>query len=83
MPGRAGPSVKRQLLRCALPLLSTSREGDLLLHDNDVDLAVLNPNWPQLLQGLRAALPPKYTVKGGRAAAAASERNQAAMPARG
>lgn len=27
---------------------------------------VLDPDWPALLEGLRAALPPKYSLKGGR-----------------
>jgi hypothetical protein len=40
-------------------------EGDLIKHDNDVDLAVLDPDWPQLVAALRAALPPgKYSLKG-------------------
>lgn len=40
------------------------REGDLILHDNDVDLAILNPDWDDLLEGLRRHLPPKYSLKG-------------------
>jgi hypothetical protein len=40
------------------------RGGDLILHENDIDLAVLNPDWPTLLEGLKARLPPKYSLKG-------------------
>lgn len=36
----------------------------MILHDNDVDLAVLDPDWTLLLDGLRANLPAKYSLKG-------------------
>ena len=45
-------------------LLRCCRGGDLILHDNDIDLAVLNPDWPTLLEGLKARLPAKYSLKG-------------------
>ena len=36
------------------------------LLQNDVDLAVFNPDWPALLKGLKQHLPPnKYSLKGG------------------
>lgn len=38
-----------------------SRNGDLILHDNDIDLSVLNPEWVSLEAGLRKLLP-KYSV---------------------
>lgn len=43
-------------------LLGLHRDGDLILHDNDVDIAVYQPQWPALLRALRAALP-QYTVR--------------------
>lgn len=44
-------------------LLGIHRDGDLIPHDNDVDLAVLNPDWETLLEGLRRHLPRKYAPK--------------------
>ncbi|KAL4449435.1 hypothetical protein ABPG77_007079 [Micractinium sp. CCAP 211/92] len=44
-------------------LLGVHRDGDLILTDNDIDLAVLNPDWPSLLEGLRSRLPTKYSLK--------------------
>ncbi|KAL4427794.1 hypothetical protein ABPG75_001883 [Micractinium tetrahymenae] len=44
-------------------LLGVHRDGDLILTDNDIDLAVHNPDWPSLLEGLRSRLPPKYSLK--------------------
>ncbi|KAF8056131.1 hypothetical protein HT031_006482 [Scenedesmus sp. PABB004] len=38
-------------------LLGMYREGDVILHDNDADLVLLNPDWDALLAALRAALP--------------------------
>lgn len=43
-------------------LLGIHRDGDLILHDNDIDLSVLNPDWPSLMAHLQAALP-QYNVK--------------------
>lgn len=43
-------------------LLGIHRDGDLILHDNDVDLAVLDPDWDQLQAHLSASLP-QYTVR--------------------
>lgn len=43
-------------------LLGIHRDGDLILHDNDVDLAILDPNWPELLDHLHKALP-QYCVR--------------------
>ena len=43
-------------------LLGLHRDGDLILHDNDIDLAVLAPDWPALRAGLAAALP-QYSVR--------------------
>lgn len=47
---------------CFCSLLGLHRDGDLILHDNDVDIAVYQPQWPALLRALRAALP-QYTVR--------------------
>lgn len=65
----------RQLLFDVCPLLSSykywldfgsllgiHRDGDLILHDNDVDIAVLNPDWDQLQHHLSASLP-QYSVR--------------------
>ncbi|KAI8465018.1 MAG: hypothetical protein J3K34DRAFT_525710 [Monoraphidium minutum] len=38
-------------------LLGAHREGDVIIHDNDADVVVLNPDWDVLLADLRAALP--------------------------
>lgn len=43
-------------------LLGIHRDGDLILHDNDIDIAVLQPQWPVLLSTLRDALP-QYSVR--------------------
>ncbi|KAL4433766.1 hypothetical protein ABPG75_000207 [Micractinium tetrahymenae] len=43
-------------------LLGIHRDGDLILHDNDIDVAILNPGWPELLAALRAALP-QYSMR--------------------
>lgn len=43
-------------------LLGIHRDGDLILHDNDIDLAVLDPDWPSLLEELKLRLP-QYSVK--------------------
>lgn len=32
-------------------------QKDIILHDNDADLVVLNPDWDSLLLNLKAALP--------------------------
>lgn len=45
--------------------LGRCREGDLILHDNDIDLAILNPDWDALLEGLKEQLGGKYSLKGG------------------
>lgn len=37
-------------------LLGLHRDGDLILHDNDVDVAVLNPDWDALYPALHQAL---------------------------
>ena len=44
-------------------LLGLVRGGDLILHDNDVDVVVLNPNWPELQAGLEKQLKGKYRVR--------------------
>ena len=46
-------------------LLGVHRDGDLILHDNDVDIAILNPNWTELMPILKQRLEPRYRVKGG------------------
>lgn len=38
--------------RCVSPL-----QKDIILHDNDADLVVLNPDWDWLLEALKARLP--------------------------
>ena len=43
-------------------LLGVHRDGDLILHDNDIDLAILDPNWDHLQTHLSTSLP-QYTVK--------------------
>ena len=43
-------------------LLGIHRDGDLILHDNDVDLAILNPDWDDLQRHLSVALP-QYSVR--------------------
>mmetsp|Transcript_29399 Transcript_29399/g.52561 ORF Transcript_29399/g.52561 Transcript_29399/m.52561 type:complete len:317 (-) Transcript_29399:450-1400(-) len=43
-------------------LLGLIRNGDLILHDNDVDVVVLNPDWPSLQEKLTARLGKKYKV---------------------
>jgi len=43
-------------------LLGLVRSGDLILHDNDVDVVVLDPDWPQLQEQLSARLGHKYRV---------------------
>jgi len=43
-------------------LLGIHRDGDLILHDNDIDLAILNPQWDQIHSRLSCSLP-QYTVK--------------------
>lgn len=44
-------------------LLGITRDGDLIKHDNDVDMAVLDPNWPQLFQFVQSKLGKKYAVR--------------------
>lgn len=44
-------------------LLGLVRSGDLILHDNDVDVVVLDPDWPQLQEQLSARLGHKYRVR--------------------
>ncbi|PSC75064.1 hypothetical protein C2E20_1924 [Micractinium conductrix] len=44
-------------------LLGIHRDGDLIAHDNDIDLAVLNPEWHKLLAGLQRTLPSKYSLR--------------------
>lgn len=43
-------------------LLGIHRDGDLIPHDNDVDLAVFQPDWEVLLVSLQGALP-QYSVR--------------------
>lgn len=43
-------------------LLGIHRDGDLILYDNDIDLAILNPNWDQLRDHLSQAMP-NYCVR--------------------
>jgi LicD family len=43
-------------------LLGVHRDGDLILHDNDIDLAILDPKWDELHSSLSTALP-QYSVK--------------------
>jgi hypothetical protein len=43
-------------------LLGVHRDGDLILHDNDIDLAILDPQWDQLHCHLSTTLP-QYTIK--------------------
>lgn len=43
-------------------LLGVYRDGDLILHDNDVDIAVLNPDWRSLMEDLRKLLP-QYRIR--------------------
>jgi hypothetical protein len=43
-------------------LLGVHRDGDLILHDNDVDIVVLEPDWNALVHKLRNGLP-QYTVR--------------------
>lgn len=38
-------------------LLGAHRENDVIIHDNDADMVLLNPDWDALLPALRAALP--------------------------
>lgn len=38
-------------------LLRTALQKDIILHDNDADLVVLNPDWDALLPQLKARLP--------------------------
>jgi hypothetical protein len=35
----------------------TRQQKDIILHDNDADLVLLNPDWEALLPALKAALP--------------------------
>jgi hypothetical protein len=44
-------------------LLGIHRDGDLILHDNDVDFACLNPNWAELMPALQRHLEPQYRVR--------------------
>lgn len=44
-------------------LLGLIRNGDLILHDNDVDVVVLDPDWPRLQEQLTARLGHKYKVR--------------------
>lgn len=45
-------------------LLGLFREGDLILHDNDVDIVLLNPAWDVIIRGLRRSLAKKaYHIK--------------------
>ncbi|PRW20648.1 phosphate ABC transporter permease isoform A [Chlorella sorokiniana] len=43
-------------------LLGIHRDGELIKHDNDVDVAVWQPDWPALLADLQAALP-QYSMR--------------------
>ena len=43
-------------------LLGIHRDDDLILHDNDIDLVVLEPNWQELHEQLQGRLP-QYGVK--------------------
>lgn len=45
-------------------LLGVYRDGDLILHDNDVDIAILDADWIGLLPILKTRLEPRYRVKG-------------------
>lgn len=38
-------------------LLGAHRDKDVIIHDNDADIVVLNPDWDALLAALRTALP--------------------------
>ena len=38
-------------------LLGLHRDGELILYDNDIDLVVMDPDWPRLHEHLSAALP--------------------------
>lgn len=44
-------------------LLGIHRDSDLIPYDNDIDLVVLDPDWPSLLPQLQQRLHPKYLVK--------------------
>lgn len=44
-------------------LLGIFRDGDIIPHDNDIDFAVLNPDWETILPELKKRLEPKYSVK--------------------
>jgi len=45
-------------------LLGVHRDGDLILYDNDIDIAVLTPSLFDLFPLLKEKLEPKYRVKG-------------------
>lgn len=45
-------------------LLGIHRDGDLILYDNDIDVAVLTPRLFDLFPALKEKLEPKYRVKG-------------------
>lgn len=45
-------------------LLGIHRDGDLILYDNDIDIAVLTPSLFDLFPLLKEKLEPKYRVKG-------------------
>ena len=44
-------------------LLGAYREGEIMEHDNDVDIAYLTPNQDQILEILRRVLPSGFTAK--------------------
>ena len=44
-------------------LLGAHREGEIMEHDNDVDIAYLTPNQDQILEILRRVLPSGFTAK--------------------
>jgi phosphorylcholine metabolism protein LicD len=50
-------------------LLGMYREKDIIKHDNDVDVVVLDPDWDTLLAALKQALPQFRVRRGPRPAA--------------
>lgn len=42
--------------------LHPRRQNDLIEYDNDVDVVVVDPHWPTILDALRAAVGSKYRV---------------------
>jgi len=77
-PRTAAAAAAPQAYASALPPSKPSfQERDVILHDNDADVVVLNPDWEALHAGLRAALEPAGYR---RAAAAARAAVAAAAP---